>query len=285
MVGAAPDTPDLHVDGNTPSSPWTSAVAVSVGTGIYSGVVIAPSHVLTAAHVTGAAAAAAISVHINSGPIPLVLGAKAVSTFPSASFPYDDLAVIELTTPVPANVKSPPIYSTGAGIGQSLILIGYGATGQGDTGPTLVASPTVKRAGRNVLDAVLNAVDASGKRSLFYLFDFDGPAGNGLLGGPTLGNRSESGLAPGDSGSPAYTQVDGEVWLLGINNMVVAQPWNSAVDYQFGTLGGGMLLSDPRFLSWLTAVTHGTLTTAPHPVPPADKRTPTFETKRPRQRP
>ena len=48
-------------------------------------------------------------------------------------------------------------------------------------------------------------------------------------------------------------------WLVGINNLVAAAPGATTVDYKFGTLCGGMLLSDARFIRWLTTQTHGTL--------------------------
>ncbi|MFL6661890.1 MAG: hypothetical protein ACJ8G7_06900, partial [Rhizobacter sp.] len=81
----------------------------------------------------------------------------------------------------------------------------------------------------------------------------------GPLGGPSLGNGSETGLAPGDSGSPAYAEIDGRTWLIGINNLVAPPPGERAIDYRFGSQAGGMLLCDPRFIAWLVEQTHDTL--------------------------
>jgi len=47
--------------------------------------------------------------------------------------------------------------------------------------------------------------------------------------------------------------------LMGINNFTAPSPGNTTIDFRFGTLAGGMLLSDPRFIAWLTAATQNTL--------------------------
>ena len=257
MAGALPDSPARRVDANTPASPWTSAVAVIVNGATYSGVVVAPRYVLTAAHVTGNLAPAAISVQINAQATPVKMQAVASETFPGAAFPHDDLALIELAAPVPASVRILPIYRQALARGQVLTLVGYGASGNGDIGATVAAAADVKRVGRNVLDAVRDTLPGAARRSLFYLFDFDGPSGNGPLGGPSLGNAVETGFAAGDSGSPAYAIVGGRTWLIGIGNFV----WGSSAvgAYGFGTGGGGMLLSDPRFIAWLVTRTQDTL--------------------------
>lgn len=259
MVGSAPDSPAAHVDANTPASPWTSAVSVIVNGTPYSGVVVAPRYVLTAAHVVGTAAASAVVVQVNAQAAPVLMNASAITRFPSASFPYDDLALITLQAPVPAEVQILPVLRQPLSASQPLTLVGYGWSGAGNTGPSQASSAHVKRSGGNVADAVWTSVDNSGRNSLFFLFDFDGPSGNGAFGGRTLGNASEVGLASGDSGSPSYAEIGGQRWLVGINSLVAAAPGDTAIDYQFGTVGGGMLLSDPRFIAWLTTQTLGTL--------------------------
>jgi Trypsin-like peptidase domain len=259
MAGRAPDTPTDRVDANSVESSWTSAVSVIVNGGAYSGVVVAPGHVLTAAHVTGAALPAAVQVQVNATAAPELIAASAISIFPGASFPYDDLALITLAQPVPDTVEIVPIYLQLPPVRQVVSLVGHGWSGQGDIGPSVAKSAAVKRLGLNAIDAVQTTVDASGRSSLFYLFDFDGPSGVGALGGATLGNSLETGLASGDSGSPVFATIAGKRWLLGINNLTSPAPGGTAVDFRFGTLGGGILLSDPRFIGWLTTQTQGTL--------------------------
>jgi hypothetical protein len=267
MAGAAPDSPEARVDANTPASPWTSAVAVlTPGGGIYSGVVVAPRFVLTASHVAGGAAPAGITVQLNHQSTPVLIGVTSVATFPTASFPYDDLSLITLASPVPDGVEILPIYREVPPPHQLLTLVGYGASGHGDAGISVQRSASVKRTGRNVLDAVQKRIDGSGRQSLFFLYDFDGPTGTGVSGGSSLGNDVETGVAGGDSGGPAYAEIGGQRWLLGINTVTFSSGAGKPVDFRFGTVGGGMLLSDPRFIAWLETQTGGTL----GPVPPAD---------------
>lgn len=263
MAGEPPDSASSQVDANLPTSYWTSAVSVTVNGKVYSGVVVAPSFVLTASHVTGGAAPAAISVQINAQPTAVVSAVTAVTTFPGASFPYDDLALLTLATPVTSQVRIPPILTQAPSPHEPLWLVGYGASGLGNAGPSMAGSASVKRTALNHLDAVQTTVDASGRTSLFYFFDFDGPTGGGAMGGGSLGNGLEGGLASGDSGSPAFVDIGGQRWLAGINTFVAPAPGSNSVDYRFGTIGGGMLLSDPRFVSWLSLQTQGTTVAPP----------------------
>ncbi|MDQ6680413.1 MAG: trypsin-like serine protease, partial [Pseudomonadota bacterium] len=221
-----------------------------------------PRYVLTAAHVVGGVAPAAVRVQVNATATAVVIRVKAIALFPGASFPYDDLAVLELTEPVSSSVRIMPIYRSVPAPGQVITIVGYGASARGDSAPFaqfVEPSAAVKRHGRNVLDAVQASIDGSGKKSLFYRFDFDGPTGFGALGGPSLGNAIETGLAAGDSGSPVFADIDGKTWLLGINNHVTRRAGVPATDYRFGTQAGGMLLSDPRFIAWLAEQTQRTL--------------------------
>lgn len=260
MAGALPDTPVARVDANTATSPWRGVGSVVVRGSAYSGVLISPRHVLTAAHVVGDAGPAEVVFVLHPGSsAPLTLAAEAVTRFPDAAFPYDDLAVVQLQTPAPSGVPAYPIRAQPPAAAQSITLVGYGGSGNGDTGPSVGASSSVKRAGRNRIDAVVATLDESGRTSAFFVFDFDGPAGNGSTGGPTLGNAIESGLAGGDSGSPVFAEIDGVLWLVGISTFVAAPAAGQAIDYRFGSLGGGMLLSDARFQDWLRSTTGNSL--------------------------
>lgn len=252
MAGAAPDTPAARVDPNTTASPWNGVGSVVVSGAAYSGVVVAPRFVLTASHVVGSAPPAAIQFVLNFGGNQThTLAAQAVFRYPTASFPYDDLALIELTAAVPGGVHIYPLVREPLNSTQRITLVGYGASGNGNVGVTVAGSRTVKRVGENVVDAVQTTVDASGRSSLFYLYDFDGPSGTGVFGGPTLGNAIETLVAGGDSGSPAF--IGGA--LMGINTFVAQPVAGQPNDYKFGMFGGGMLLSRPEFLNWIDATT------------------------------
>lgn len=259
MVGAPPDTPQAHVEPNRNDSAFSAVVSVRVNGSPFSGVVVAPLHVLTAAHVVGTQPPSALAVQVNLDAQAVQRGVTAVQRFASASFPYDDLALLTLDAPLPPDLRIPPILRSRIDTGTVITLVGHGASGAGTVGPNVAASATVRRRGRNVIDAVQPTIDTSGRRSLFYLFDFDGPDGNGALGGPSLGNAEEAGLAGGDSGSPVFATVGGTLWLVGINNLVAPAPGETTITYRFGSVCGGMLLSDARFLAWLEEQTHGSL--------------------------
>jgi hypothetical protein len=258
MAGLPPDSPTARVDGNTAGSPWNSVVAVLVNGQPFSGVVVAPQYVLTAAHVVGLSPPTALQVQINAG-APVLVGVTAVQKFPSASFPYDDLALLTLAAEVPAAVTIRPIYTTALTGPRTIELVGHGGSGAGDAGPTVSPQAVVKRQGRNMVDSLANTVDNSGRTSRFYFFDFDGASGNGALGGPTLGNSSETGLAGGDSGSPAFIEADGQIWLFGLNNFTALSGAGAQPDFRFGSVNGGIVIGDARFMPWLQAQTGGTL--------------------------
>lgn len=257
MAGQAPDSPAARVNPN--SDPTYSGVgSVLVNGAPLSGVVIAGQFVLTAAHVVSGANANAVSFALNQGSAQWTSAVESITIYPSFSFPYDDLAVLKLVNPVPASVPIYQMFSGTPTAGTVLTLVGYGQSGNGDTGPSVGASSTVKRVGANSLDALQPVVDQSGRTSRFFLYDFDGPTGNGPLGGPTLGNAVETVVAVGDSGSPVFIRNGGALQLFGISNLV-ASANGTPVNYEFGTIGGGMVASDSRFASWLQTSTEGTL--------------------------
>lgn len=264
MAGALPDTPAARIDPNTTTSLWSGVGSVVVNGGIYSGVVVAPRFVLTASHVVGSAPAASIQFVLNFGADQShVIQAQAVTRYPTASFPYDDLALIELSVPVPPGVAIHPLAREPLTSAQVLALVGHGASGNGDVGTSVAASRTVKRTGRNMLDVIETTLDNSGRSSLFYMYDFDGPSGAGSFGGPTLGNALETLVASGDSGSPAFIGAPGSYRLVGINTFVASPVAGEPASHRFGMLGGGMLLTRPEFLNWIDTVTGYT---TPNPV-------------------
>lgn len=254
MAGAPPDSPAARVDPNTATSSWNGVGSVVVGSGSYSGVLIAPQYVLTAAHVVGSAAPSSVQFVLNvGGDQTHVLSARSITRYPSASFPYDDLAIIKLETAAPPGVSSYPIERRSILPGQQIVLVGYGGSGNGNIGVSVGGSRTVKRTGRNVVDFVQTTIDSSGRTSLFYLYDFDGPSGNGSFGGPTLGNALETLVAGSDSGSPAFIVDAQGIRLVGINTFVASEAAGEPIDYMFGNIGGGILLTRPEFLNWVDA--------------------------------
>jgi secreted trypsin-like serine protease len=257
MAGQAPDSAAARVNPNSDRT-WSGVGSVVVNGAPLSGVVIAGRFVLTAAHVVSGAQLNALQFVLNLGATQWTSPIESVVIHPTYSFPYDDLAVLKLANPVPPSVPIYRMYTGAQTAGLTLLLVGYGASGNGDTGVNVAANSSVKRIGENVLDGLQSTVDSSGHTSRFFLYDFDGPTGNGVLGGPTLGNTLETVVAVGDSGSPVFVHNGSTPQLFGISNLVTS-PTGGTVNYEFGTVGGGIIASDSRFSAWLQTATEGTL--------------------------
>jgi hypothetical protein len=262
MAGSAPDSAAARVDANVAGSPFAGVAAITINGGTFSGVVIAPQYVLTAGHVAAAGSAAAMQVILNAGATSWSTAVVKATTYPTFSFPYDDLAILQLAAPVPAGVPIYPMYGGPLQDGLILVLAGYGASGNGNVGPSIGAASNIKRTGRNTLDEFTTTLDTSGLTSRFFVYDFDGPTGNGPLGAATLGNAIETMVAAGDSGGPSFIQVGSSLQLLGINTFAASPVANQAVTYTFGDVGGGIVAADPRFAAWLQATTAGTMPTS-----------------------
>ena len=252
-----PDRPELRVDPNLASSPWAGVGSLSINGGTYSGVAIGPRHVLTAAHVVSGIPPSNIIFNVNYGGA-LAYRIPAAATFvhpgygknQSGLINLDDIAVVALASDLPRGVPYYPLLSEPLEIGTVITLVGYGASGDGVNGATVASSPAIKRVGRNVIDLFLPAV----KRFEFpraYLFDFDDPLGKThQLGGASLGNRIETMIASGDSGSPAFVDVEGQWEVAGINTFQIGDPARGSVPPRFGSLGGGMWI--PAYTQWVT---------------------------------
>jgi hypothetical protein len=259
MAGAAPDSAAARVDANVAGSPFAGVAAITINGVTFSGVVIAPQYILTAGHVAAAGSASAMQVILNAGATSWSTTVVKATPYPTFSFPYDDLGILQLAAPVPAGVPIYPLYNGPLQDGLILVLAGYGGSGNGNIGPGVAAAANIKRTGRNTLDELTTTVDTSGLTSRFFVYDFDGPTGNGSLGGPTLGNALETMVAVGESGGPTFIQVGSSLQLLGINTFAAAPVANQAITYTFGDLGGGIVAADPRFAAWLQATTAGTM--------------------------
>lgn len=264
MAGALPDTPEAHVDPNARTSPWAGVGSVIVKGSPYSGVVIGPRHVLTAAHVAGDPQHTKFQLNLG-GETPQGMAVARVVRHPGfkgfdPQHPRDDLAVLVLAEEVPAGVPIYPLHHGDIDPGTVLAFVGYGASGNGDTGVTVGARADVKRVGRNTADAF--SIDAFGIKRVF-VFDFDGPGVPNQLGGDGLGNAVESTLAGGDSGSPSFLceggsgyECAGGRWVVaGINTFVTAPAGDGGKPGTFGTLGGGMVVS--AYVDWIESVLRG----------------------------
>jgi hypothetical protein len=276
-IGSPPDSPSNpydpvtmtgRVDADVASSPFAGVGFVdAIGSG-GTGEAISPTQILTAAHVItngSYSASNPIKFSLNNGPTPTIITAASVAVDPLftgvTGSDADDLAIITLSSPLPAGTPIYPLDTAPLAEGQTLTLVGYGTSGNGVTGydPTdYPQSDTIKRVGENdadaaaVLDTTTGGFDAvapyAGEQT--YLFDFDGPDAttNIDFGFPvpndlTLGNDVETTIGQGDSGGPAFILVNGQYEIAALNNFTFQVSSTSPAAGYFGSGGGGPVIS------------------------------------------
>lgn len=231
------------IDPNTADSPWAGVGSITINGGIFSGVMLDSTHVLTAAHVVAGQVNTAgnVSFSLNAGVSSQTLTASAISVFTgytgttpgSDFFWHDDLAVVTLNAPI-TGVVGYDLYNASLS-GQTITLVGYGGTGA-----------TVKKVGQNVVDRVLNDDDSNNPQNTIeevYVFDFDGSnSSSNSYGGGTLGEGIEAGYTGGDSGSPVFVSVGGQWQIAGIANF-------NGTSNTGGPIGGGTIVSS--YIPWI----------------------------------
>lgn len=241
--GVAPDSPTNRID---PNNNPTFAGVGTMSNGC-TGTAITPSHILTAAH-----CGPATSFVVNNLDNTQTTYSGTTTFHPSASFPFNDLAILTLDSPLPSSVPTYSFYNQPLALGTKIVMVGYGASGTGDLGATVGSSNQIKRRGENVVDSYLDSNQniVTSYQPLF-VFDFDGPDNTtNLIGNGTLGNELEATLGGLDSGSPSFVFSNGNYLLAGINGFV-ANGINPS--YQFGSLGGGVDLY--QYQTWVSEVT------------------------------
>jgi hypothetical protein len=268
--GTPPDSPANRVDPNTTTSPWAGVGSLSVASGAlgmregtFTATALDAHHVITAAHVVAGKDPADVRFNLNYGAdLTHRIDATAIAVHPDyagykpdarSGVVHDDLAIVRLGESLPFGVPLYAIHRAAVPPRTVITLVGYGASGDGVRGRTVPASPTVKRVGRNVIDAGFRD-NGGGDMVEVYLFDFDGPdASTNRIGGGSLGNHIEATVAVGDSGSPALVPAAQGRWrLVGVNTFVAPR---SALNQRFGGLGGGVLLYP--YVDWVDSVLAG----------------------------
>ncbi|WP_342617491.1 trypsin-like serine protease [Rhodoferax sp. GW822-FHT02A01] len=246
LVGGAGVAP------NSASSPWSGVGSLSVGGNLFTGTLIAPGYVLTAAHVMTGANASDVSFEVNAGSSYSVAAsqiyinpdytASTAGNAPGDPTVHNDLAIIRLADAVGTNI---PFYSlyTGSLQGADLNFVSF------------AGSTSVKKTGENIADVVLS--NAAGTNQT-YLFDFDGPdlstnrLGANISANGTLGANREASLVNGDSGSAAFVYVNGQWQLAGINTFEVTFASGPTTSGAYGTGGGGIALAG--YSQWISSV-------------------------------
>ena len=243
------------VAANTAASPWAGVGSLNVGGSLFTGTLIAPGYVLTAAHVVAGAAAGNVTFQLNAGSS-YTLAASDIYINPDytsstagnvAGDPtnHNDLAIIKLSGAAAAGVPFYNLYSANLQ-GADLNFVSY------------AGSSTVKKTGENMADLLFT--NAAGSNQT-YMFDFDGPnQSTNVMGGGTLGANREASLVGGDSGSAAFVSVNGQWQLAGINTFEATFAGGPTTPGAYGTGGGGVVLAG--YSTWINSVI-----TAPVPEP------------------
>ena len=270
MAGLSPDSPERRVLGIDALSPWSGVGAVLVDRSVYSGVLIGPGHVLTAAHVVAGHAASRIRFRPAGAVAATDEQACEISHFVlhpdyrgfTSPLPFADLAVLTLAGAPPRVSRRHVPSPRSVRIGDVLTFVGFGASGRGDVGPSVPARADIARIGGNLVERLVARDEAPAIAAAFY-YDFDPPAPDsetyelGTPGKGSLGNGFETIAATGDSGAPVFFVSPAGPELVGLLTFVTearsldrlppgVSPGRTSV---FGTRAGGMLLR-PN-LDWL----------------------------------
>lgn len=252
MVGDPPDSPMRRIDANIAESPWSGVGSITGGGGVYTGTLIAPRVVITAAHVAPEVTTD-LRFNLNiGGDLSHELRVKRSIRHPAfRGFSQDvppafDLALLELAEPAPPEARTYPFYFGVPKVDMPLTLVGYGASGNGSTGVAFSSNAAIKRVGANAIERLVGTNEGSAF-PLLYLFTFKRPTSPRK----NSANANVSGLASGDSGSPAFVVVNGQPLLLGINTLTSRPPDANFPPFGFGTTCGGQVIAAHR--EWLRA--------------------------------
>ncbi len=213
------------------------------------------TQVLTAGHClsgdTGSSSSSAIQVTFKGGSVLATSASYVVHPQWNGSLLAGaDLAVIQLASAV-SSIDGYALYSSKAvDDTSSVVLAGYGLTGNGATGTVAGTFGT--------LHYGFNQYDGSGYRfggetvNGTYLYDFDdaSPAFNkfGSLG---LGN-TEALIAPGDSGGPGLLQVGNQWYVAGVHSFDSCSRNSCPINSSFGEVGGDISVFAQA--AWLQSV-------------------------------
>ncbi len=218
--------------------------------GLASGTYIGEGWVLTAAHVTSAAPSFTFTID--------GVGYSSAQVHTYEGWTGDvkeggDIGLIQLddlNLPVPtATLYDGTPTSV---LGQTVILSGYGQTGDGDSGAT--GAGGTLHAGENLLEQTGQRVPFFRDYDPSILFlDFDDPlaGSDGYFWSQDAALDYEYLIAPGDSGGGAFVLIDDHYELVGVNSFLLSVDGETDADY--GDMAGLITLAE--YADWIAGVT------------------------------
>ena len=168
--GVPSDTPSGRIDNLGMESPYNSVgsltIQSSAGTFLGSAIALDPFHLLTAGHnvdVNDDGIADIASLTFN---LPTTTSYQSYSASSWAVNPdfdgfltdgivNDDLAIIQLSNPLPNSLNYFPLYPYTVTSGTELTLIGFGASGYGNYYYSVSGNRSTRRSGGNIVDSFL----------------------------------------------------------------------------------------------------------------------------------
>lgn len=300
VAGAPPDSPANRIDPNLPTSAFTGVVSINIRyfedgqllSFICSGTAIGANHVLSAGHcVDTTGNGNVIDLTVPGQDVRVIVNndgmfnaatdlitASKVTMHPDyqgfgvcpVGIPgqclNDDLAIIELSQPLPAGTATYGLSGSAPDLGSEFTMVGYGLSGTGILGYTVNPSFFVKRDGANIYDLFDNDDEADfnpfSPQEVWY-YDFDGTKSGQnrdtfctLFGvcSAQLANDVETHLGGGDSGGPSFIRDSNGNYTLVANNTfgINFRYGADATQGDFGDAGGGVLLYS--YLEWIHTV-------------------------------
>ncbi len=239
------DAPNLHVVQAPSDYDMVGNVLYLGAAGGSTAVLIDPWHILTARHVINVG-----NPSDHTFKLTLADGIRSYGLVARYFHPTADLAVARLANCVP--LSGIPLYTGSAEVGLEGVLVGYGVSGTGLTGPDPNYPRGVKRVGFNRIDSVM--MDGT---IPYLVMDFDSTSTSGKLG--SLGATKEVMLAAGDSGGPTLISVAGVLQVAGIHVMLDDTNMNGKTP-DYGDTGYDIRVS--AYASWILSQlpTYRTLT-------------------------